>query len=91
MTRSAGDYRQASATAIEAKQLERSGVKLRPGETLQYIITDADAGLPDDRARAWTPCEGWHGYDVKNSQKALRDAFEAFEHFALKSGDRVIG
>jgi len=83
LTRSPGDYRQASATATAAKQLERSGVKLRPGETLQYIITDAEAELPDDRVRAWTLWEGWHGYDVKNYQKALRDAFEAFEHFAL--------
>ena len=83
LTRSPGDYRQASATAIAAKQLERSGVKLRPGENLQYIITDAEAELPDDRVRAWTLWEGWHGYDVKNYQKALRDAFEAFEHFAL--------
>jgi len=83
LTRSPGDYRQASSTAIAAKQLERSGVKLRPGETLQYIITDAQAELPDDRVRAWTLWEGWHGYDVKNYQKALRDAFEAFEHFAL--------
>ena len=83
LTRAPGDYRQASSTAIAAKQLERSGVKLRPGETLQYIITNAEAGLPDDRVRAWTLWEGWHGYDVKNYQKALRDAFEAFEHFAL--------
>ena len=83
LTRSPGDYRQASSTAIAAKQLERSGVKLRPGETLQYIITGAEAELPDDRVRAWTLWEGWHGYDVKNYQKALRDAFEAFEHFAL--------
>ncbi len=83
LTRSPGDYRQASATAIAAKQLERSGVKLRPGETLQYIITNAEAELPDDRVRAWTLWEGWHGYDLKNYQKALRDAFEALEHFAL--------
>jgi len=83
LTRSPGDYRQASATAIAAKQLERSGVKLRPGETLQYIITDAEAELPDDRVRAWTLWEGWRGYDVKKYQEALREAFEVFEHFAL--------
>jgi DNA polymerase-2 len=82
LTRSPGDCRQASATAIAAKQLERAGVKLRPGETLQYIITNAEADLPDDRVRAWTLWEGWHGYDVKSYQKALREAFEAFEHFA---------
>jgi DNA polymerase elongation subunit (family B) len=83
LTRSPRDYRQASATAIAAKQLERAGVKLRPGETLQYIITDAQAEWPDDRVRAWTLWEGWHGYDVKKYQEALREAFEAFEHFVL--------
>ncbi|MGA2072179.1 MAG: DNA polymerase domain-containing protein [Terriglobia bacterium] len=86
LTRSPGDYRQASATAIAAKQLERAGVKLRPGETVQYIITNAEADLPDDRVRAWTLWEGWHGYDVKNYQQALREAFEAFEHFVPNIG-----
>ena len=85
LTRSPRDYKQASATAIAAKQLERAGVKLRPGETLQYIITDAEAELPEDRVRAWTLWEGWHGYDVKKYQEALREAFEAFEHFKTSS------
>ena len=71
------------ATAIAAKQLERAGVKLRPGETLQYIITNAEADLPDDRVRAWTLWERWQAYDVKIYQKAVREAFEAFDHFAL--------
>ncbi len=86
LTRSPHDYKQASATAIAAKQLERAGVKLRPGETLQYIITDAQAELPDDRVRAWTLWEGGHGYDVKKYQEALREAFEAFEHFGGSAG-----
>jgi DNA polymerase-2 len=86
LTRAPHDYQQASATAIAAKQLARAGVKLRPGETLQYIITDAEAELPDDRVRAWTLWEGWHGYDVKKYQEALREAFEAFEHFVRSAG-----
>jgi DNA polymerase-2 len=86
LTRSPRDYQQASATAIAANQLARAGVKLRPGETLQYIITDAEAALPDDRVRAWTLWEGWYGYDVKKYQEALREAFEAFEHFVRSAG-----
>ncbi len=39
--------------------------------------------MPDDRVRAWTLWEGWHGYDVKKYQEALREAFEAFEHFVV--------
>jgi hypothetical protein len=61
---------------------------LRPGETLQYIITDAEATFPDDRVRAWTLWEGWRGYDVKKYQEALREAFEPFEHFAAPRKSR---
>jgi len=82
LTRSPHEYQHASATAIAARQLDRAGVALRPGETLQYIITDAEATFPDDRVRAWTLWEGWRGYDVKKYQEALREAFEPFEHFA---------
>jgi len=82
LTRSPQQYQHASATAIAAKQLDRAGVALRPGETLQYIITNAEAKFPDDRVRAWTLWEGWQGYDVKKYEEALREAFEPFEHFA---------
>jgi DNA polymerase-2 len=82
LTRSPRDYQHASATAIAAKQLDRSGVQLRPGEMIEYIITDADSNYPDDRVRALTLWEGWRGYDVKKYQEVLREAFEPFEHFA---------
>ncbi len=82
LTRPPDDYRQNSATAIAARQLGRAGVKLRPGETIEYIITDADSNLPDDRVRAWTLWEGWRGYDVKKYKEMLLDAFKPFEHFA---------
>ncbi len=83
LTRPPGEYQKNSVTAIAARQLDRAGVRLRPGETIEYIITDADATLPDDRARAWTLWEGWRGYDVKWYQKMLREAFEPLEHFAV--------
>ena len=75
-------YRQASATAIAARQLDRSGVRLRPGETLEYVITRADAKLADDRVRAFTLWEGWRGYDAAAYRAALLDAFQPFELFA---------
>jgi DNA polymerase-2 len=81
LTRSPGEYKHASATAIAARQLHRAGVALCPGETLEYIITDADSNLVDDRVRAYTLWEGWRGYDVGEYQRALREAFEPFEHF----------
>ena len=34
------DYQKAGVTAIAAQQLFGSGVKLRPGQTVEYVITD---------------------------------------------------
>ncbi len=82
LTRPPGEYQKSSATAIAARQLDRAGVRLRPGETIEYIVTDAGSELPDDRVRAWTLWEAWRGYDVKWYQEMLREAFEPFEHFA---------
>ena len=82
LTRPANEYKHASATAIAAKQLDRAGVELRPGETIEYIITDADSNYADDRVRALTMWEGWRGYDVSEYQRALREAFKPLEQFA---------
>jgi DNA polymerase-2 len=81
LTRPANGYKHASATAIAAKQLDRAGVALRPGETIEYIITDADSNYADDRVRALTLWESWRGYDVSEYQRALREAFKPLEHF----------
>jgi DNA polymerase elongation subunit (family B) len=75
-------YRQASQVAIAAQQLDRSGVRLRPGEIIEYVITRADSRLPDDRVRAFTLWEGWRGYDAAAYRAALLDAFHPFESFA---------
>jgi len=82
LTRAPGDYKQSSATAIVGRQLDKAGVHLRPGECVQYIITNAGAQWPDDRYRAWTLWEGWRGYDVGKYQAALRDAFKPLDHYA---------
>ena len=88
MARPPGAYKQANATAIAARQLDRSGVELRPGETIEYVITDADSNYSDDRFRAYTMWEGWRGYDVKEYQRALREAFKPLEVFATGQGKR---
>jgi DNA polymerase-2 len=81
LTKAPGNYQKNSSTAIAARQLDRVGVKLRPGENIEYIITDADSSLIDDRVRAWTLWEGWRGYDVEAYGKALAKAFEPAAHF----------
>ena len=82
LTRAPQQYRQASATAIASRQLERAGVTLRPGETLQYVLTDTEANYPDDRVCAWTLWESGRSYDVKKYREELWKAFAPFEHFA---------
>lgn len=89
MTRPPEAYKQSSATAIAARQLARSGVHLRPGEMIEYIITDADSNYADDRYRAFTLWEGWRGYDVEEYQRALREAFKPLEQFNCLEGRAV--
>jgi DNA polymerase elongation subunit (family B) len=82
LTRAPASYQKNSVTAIAARQLDRAGVKLRPGENIELIITDADSTFIDDRVRAWTLWEGWRGYDVEAYEEALEKAFEPVAHFA---------
>jgi DNA polymerase-2 len=76
LTREPREYRKANQTAIAAQQLAGSGVRLRPGQTIEYIITDADNRVPNDRVRAYALWDGWFGYDRRKYAALLRDAFE---------------
>jgi DNA polymerase-2 len=78
LTRAPREYQKAALTAIVAQQLFGMGVQLRPGQTVEYVITDADAAVPNDRVRAYSLWEGWRGYDREKYQGLLREAFEAF-------------
>ncbi|MBI3404518.1 MAG: hypothetical protein HY046_03565 [Acidobacteria bacterium] len=83
LTRAPRDYQKACLTAIAAQQLYGCGTKLRPGQTVEYIITDHKGRLPNDRVRAWALWEGWFGYDRKKYGEMLREAFEPFEVMRL--------
>src|SRR5947209_7993862 len=78
LTRPPREYQKAGLTAIVAQQLYGLGVRLRPGETVEYVITDAGAAVPNDRVRAYSLWEGWRGYDREKYQAMLREAFELF-------------
>ena len=82
ITREPRDYQKAGVTAIAAQQLFGSGVKLRPGQNIEYIITDSESAVPNDRVRAFALWEGWFGYDRKKYAAMLREAFEPFVLFA---------
>jgi DNA polymerase elongation subunit (family B) len=88
ITRDPRSYQKASINAIAAQQLFGSGVKLRPGETVEYVITAAKAKVPNDRVRAYSLWEGWHGYDRAKYAAMLREAFEPFEYVCLRQDNQ---
>jgi len=85
ITREPRDYEKAGAVAIAAQQLYGRGVGLRPGQTIEYVITDAANRVPNDRVRAYALWDGWRGYDRKKYQEMLREAFSVFLKPALCS------
>lgn len=78
ITKEPRDSQKAGVTAIAAQQLFGSGVKLRPGQTVEYIITNSGCSVPNDRVRAFALWEGWFGYDRKKYSAMLQEAFEPF-------------
>lgn len=85
ITREPRDYKKASLTAIAAQQLFGNGVKLRPGQNIEYIITAIRSKVPNDRVRAYALWEGWHGYDREKYTAMLYEAFESFEQCTVDS------
>ena len=71
------EYRHDTLTAIAAKELAGRGVRLQPGETIHYIITDAAAAVPSDRVRAAETIDGAWGYDAAAYEALLLKAAAA--------------
>ena len=74
LTQAPDQYRQTTHTSIAAKELQRRGVPLQPGETMYYVITDSKAPLPDDRVRAVAGSDGTIAYDASAYVKLMRQA-----------------
>jgi DNA polymerase elongation subunit (family B) len=89
ITKEPRDYQKAGVTAIAAQQLFGAGLKLQPGQNIEYVYTNAEAHVPNDRVRAYALWEGWHGYDRKKYGAMLREAFEPFVQFIAKPGDSI--
>ncbi len=56
--------------------LAARGVRLMPGQTISYVITDMKARVPSDRARALGFIDGAWGYDVEKYEALLSEALE---------------
>ena len=59
---------------IAAQELLARGMSLQAGDTIHYIITDADAAYPPDRARAVAGLVGTWCYDVSAYDSLLLKA-----------------
>lgn len=62
--------------------LSACGVKLRPGEPVAYIVTDAGSPVPAERACAFTLFAGDRPYDSAHYAALLARAFEPFTLYA---------
>ena len=67
-------YQHATHTSIAAKELQRRGVALQPGETMYYVIVDRKAERPDDRVRAVAGHDGTIAYDAEAYVKLVQKA-----------------
>jgi DNA polymerase elongation subunit (family B) len=73
-------YHHQTLTAIAAQELLARGVSLQAGDTIHYIITDADAAYPPDRVRVVAGLDGTWSYDVS-----------AYETLLVKAATAVLG
>ena len=67
-------YQRPTRTAIAAQQLMGRGVRLQPGETVHYVITDATAAWPGDRVQAVALLGGAPAYDAAAYEALLLKA-----------------
>jgi DNA polymerase II len=72
-------YEKATLSAVVAQELLARGIRLDPGESIQYIITDASDKDPAGRARAYATLTADHAYDV-----------DKYTQLLLKSGESLL-
>ncbi|OFX26950.1 MAG: hypothetical protein A2Z07_10230 [Armatimonadetes bacterium RBG_16_67_12] len=76
ISRAPEGYKNNAMVAVAARQMARAGVRLHPGERIQYIITHAGARLPDDRVRPLGLLGADWSYDVEHYVELLVRATE---------------
>lgn len=64
LSRDPQTYRHRTLAMIAAHELLAKGVSLQAGDTIHYIITDANAAYPADRVRAVAGLDGTWSYDA---------------------------
>jgi DNA polymerase elongation subunit (family B) len=71
------EYAHATRAAIAAQSLRARGVRLRPGETVKYVISDVHAKVPAERVLP-VEFDGPITYDEQEYERLLREAFRPF-------------
>jgi DNA polymerase elongation subunit (family B) len=74
LTKEPQAYRHQTLSMIAAQELLARGVHLQAGDTIHYIMTDADAACPSDRVRAVAGIDGTWSYDVSAYDNLLLKA-----------------
>jgi hypothetical protein len=82
ITKESRDYQKAGITAIAMQQLLGNGVKLRSSQNVEYIITDNQSSVRNDRVRAIALWEAWFDCGREKYDAVLREGFEPFGHCA---------
>ena len=72
-------YEKATPSAVATQELLARGIRLDPGESIQYIITNAADRDPAGRARAYTTISPDYSYDATKYTELL-----------LKSGESLL-
>ncbi len=70
------EYSRGVPQAVAAHQLVCAGVRLHPGEAIEYIITNASSPVPEERAAAYARLPGDWSYDEERYARMLRRAAE---------------
>ena len=74
LTKEPQAYRHQTLSMIAAQELLARGVHLQAGDTIHYIMADADAACPSDRVRAVAGIDGAWSYDVSAYDNLLLKA-----------------
>ncbi len=83
------EYVHNTVQAITARTLERHGVTLHPGEAVQFIITDRQAKVPEDRVRPYALLGTDWSYDAEAYAEMLVRAAETVLELFGYSRDRL--
>lgn len=73
LTKKVDDYKSDRRTALAARQLRSAGVKLHPGESVSYVVTDARSKDKSRRVRV-EQIGSESGYDIGEYIKLLKAA-----------------